>query len=166
MVVLGAGFSKAVHTAMPLTKVLGEAVAERLSSADQGRMPRNDDEGGRFRAVPFEEWLSYLAEEQPQHTEDQSLEARALLVRVTRRIHDVISEAQLAALLPEPPMWFIELLSVLHAERADVISFNYDNLIECGVSGNDPYHEDDILDRLPRRATSWSCGRLVGHWRP
>jgi hypothetical protein len=75
-----------------------------------------------------------------------------LLLRVTRRIHDVLSAAQLAALVPAAPAWFVELLSVLHTERADVISFNYDNLVECGVSGDDPYHEDDILDRVPRRA--------------
>jgi hypothetical protein len=152
VVVLGAGFSRAVNSAMPLTNQLGEAVAERISSADQERLPPKDQDGKRFERATFEEWLSYLAEEQPQHTEDQSLEARALLLRVTRHIHDVLSEAQLAALLPDPPPWFVELLSVLHAERATVITFNYDNLVECGVCGDDPYHEDDILDRVPRRA--------------
>ena len=160
VVVLGAGFSKAVNSAMPLTNKLGEAVAERLSSADQERLPPKDQKGKRFERAPFEDWLSYLAEEQPQHTEDQSLEARALLLRVTRHIHDVLSEAQLAALLSGPPPWFVELLSALHTERADVISFNYDNLVECGVSGDDPYHEDDILDRVPRRADFLELGEM------
>ena len=151
-VILGAGFSKAVNDAMPLTNELGEAVAEGLSSADQERLPPKDHDEKRFNVASFEEWLSYLAEEQPQHTEDQTLEARALLLRVTRRIHDVLSAAQLAALVPAAPAWFVELLSVLHTERANVISFNYDNLVECGVSGDDPYYEDDILDRVPRRS--------------
>jgi len=137
---------------MLLTNELGEVVAEGLSPADQERLPPKDHDEKRFNGASFEEWLSYLAEEQPQHTEDQTLEALAVLLRVTRRLHDVLSAAQLAALVPAAPAWFVELLSVLHTERADVISFNYDNLVECGVSGDDPYYEDDILDRVPRRA--------------
>ena len=56
VVVLGAGFLRAVNSAMPPTNQLGEAVAERLSSADQERLPPKDQDGKRFERATFEEW--------------------------------------------------------------------------------------------------------------
>ena len=152
---------------MPSTDQLGEAVSGRLCASDQAQLPPTDSEGKRFRDGRFEEWLSYLAEDQPHLTEDKSLEARALLVRVTRTIEKVLSELQLealGALCTDGSWWFYELLSVLHVSRATVITFNYDNLIECAL---EPYKrqdgflvaypwlgidEEDILNGRPRRA--------------
>jgi hypothetical protein len=100
VVVLGAGFSYAVNAVMPLTDELGERVSERVTKADQARLPPPGPDGKRFNGGRFEEWLSYLAEEQPHLTEDQGLEARALLVRVVREMRDVLSEAQGEAMRP------------------------------------------------------------------
>ena len=61
VLILGAGFSKAVHQALPITDELGERVRVRLSRRDREKLPR-----GRFRGGRFEEWLSYLAEDQPE----------------------------------------------------------------------------------------------------
>jgi len=72
VVVLGAGFSKAVHRALPTTDDLGERVREQLADADRERLP-----GAPFRDGRFEEWLSYLAQDQPHLTEDKSLQGFA-----------------------------------------------------------------------------------------
>lgn len=148
VVVLGAGFSKAIHDGMPTTDELGEQVSERLDREDQERLPPPDREGKRFRDGRFEEWLSYLAEEQPHLTEDKTLEARALLLRVVQRMRDVLSEAQGEALGAGPPRWFYPLLSVLNAQEATVITLNYDNLVECGVVGMG-MAEDELLAGRP-----------------
>jgi hypothetical protein len=159
VVILGAGFSKAVHEALPTTDALGEKVRQRLDDVDQARFPAAPFEDGRF-----EEWLSYLADEQPHLTEDRTLEARALLYRVTRTLRTVLSEAQAEALGSGAPRWLSWLLSVLHQKRATVITTNYDNLVECCVEGHHRprgsfvnyshrmVNEERILDGLPRRA--------------
>ena len=66
---------------MPLTDAVGDAIREQLSPEDQARLPerRFDGTGGRF-----EEWLSYLAEEQPHLTEDRSLELVRLSTELLR----------------------------------------------------------------------------------
>ena len=153
VVILGAGFSKAVHQVMPLTDELGESVSERLSPADRNRLPQASAGGRRFTGGRFEEWLSYLAEEQPHLLEDESLEARALLIRVTRAIQDVLSEAQSKALHSGPPPWFFPLLSALGVQEATVISLNYDNLVECGAE-HLGMTEERLLGGRPRLAES------------
>jgi hypothetical protein len=60
VIVLGAGFSRAVYRPCPLTDGLGEAVRARLSPADGAKLPPGEFADGRF-----EEWLSYLSEPQP-----------------------------------------------------------------------------------------------------
>ena len=157
VVVLGAGFSKAVNATMPLTDALGDAIREQLSPEDQARLPerRFDGTGGRF-----EEWLSYLAEEQPHLTEDRSLEARALFYRVTEALRSVLANRQLAALASAAPPWLYELLSVLHVQRATVLSLNYDNFVECGIESvripaphsTRAISEEDLLEGLPPSA--------------
>jgi hypothetical protein len=156
-VVLGAGFSIAVNEAFPDTDGLGERVRSTLPPDYAARLP-----GGPFRDGRFEEWLSYLAERQPHHDEAWTLEANALEVRVTKQIQAVLSVTQETALAGMAPPWFYQLLSLLHAYRASVVSMNYDNLIECGVEtmrmAAPGYpalkfvREEDILDGLPKTA--------------
>jgi hypothetical protein len=154
--VLGAGFSRAISGAMPLTDELGNATLARLDLTDRRRAPVRSFARGRF-----EEWLSYLSEPQPHFPEDRVLEARALLVRVTRMMREVLAECQLEALSSEPPQWFGEFLSLVHTRRAIVITLNYDNLIECGVETfslplrpNAHVTEEDILRGLPAAANA------------
>ncbi|MGD0985496.1 MAG: hypothetical protein ABSA65_17045 [Acidimicrobiales bacterium] len=108
--------------------------------------------GGRF-----EEWLSYLAEEQLHFAEDYALEAQALLARVTRVLREVLGERQLDVLARPAPEWFEELLTILHVQRAVVLTLNYDNFVECGLEafqihasyGAGYVGEEDVLDGLP-----------------
>ena len=152
--VLGAGFSHAVFSAMPLTDQIGEAVRERLDAADQSKLPLGKFEDGRF-----EEWLSYISEPQPHLDPEAVADARTLALRVTRTIFEVLSEVQVRALGAEPPKWFWEFLSVLHVLRAQVLTLNYDNFIESGIYSlglrnhgeleASTVCEDDILAGLP-----------------
>jgi hypothetical protein len=154
VVILGAGFSHVLYDPYPLTDKLGEMVRSRLSAEDRAKMPPSEFEDGRF-----EEWLSYLSERQPHLGPEGVAEAALLAMRVTRVICEVLSELQAKALSVEADGWFYEFLSVLHVLRAQVITLNYDNYVECGVHtlglqsadwlGPTTVCEDDILAGLP-----------------
>jgi hypothetical protein len=154
VVILGAGFSHALYDSFPLTDSLGEMVRSRLSDEDRAKMPPGEFEDGRF-----EEWLSYLSERQPHLESEGVAEAALLAMRVTRVIGEVLSEMQAKALCVEADECFYEFLSVLHVLRAQVITLNYDNFVECGVHtlglhsadwlGPTAVCEDDILAGLP-----------------
>ena len=60
VLLLGAGFSRALSAHMPLTDELGEAVVRRLHLSSDARLPPDG-----FRGGVFETWLSHLADEQP-----------------------------------------------------------------------------------------------------
>ena len=167
VVVLGAGFSIAANKEMPSTDEMGDAACRRLVADypdDEVRLPQARADGRRFRNGSFEEWFSYLAEEQPHLAEDQNLEARALMARVARALREVLAIRQRTALSCRPERWLFELLSVLHFSRATVITTNYDNLIECWLESyvrsdgtTDERRwlgvgEEDVLAGLPRRS--------------
>lgn len=87
VIVLGAGFSRAVNSEFPTTDALGELVRRRLPAEDARRLPQ-----AKFKDGRFEEWLSYLAERQPHHDEAWALEANALEIRITKEIHAVLAD--------------------------------------------------------------------------
>ncbi len=159
VVVLGAGFSKAVNDLFPTTDELGEKVRSRLRE-NTGSFPAHVFDDGRF-----EEWLSYIAELQPHHDDRWTLEAKALGIRVTEQVQQILVDAQRSALVTHPHEWFYQLLALMHVRRATIITFNYDTLIECGVetmrlpapSSNwqgvpRAIREEDILGGLPKSA--------------
>lgn len=125
-VVLGAGFSRAVSDQMPLTDGLGTMVSARLR--DQGHDVPRDFEGGTF-----ETWVSSLAEPQPYLSEAENLESRALFLRVASEIREVLVEVE-QEVLSHPPAWSLQcFVGALHTARADVITFNYDTLLERAI---------------------------------
>lgn len=129
VMILGAGFSRAISDAMPLTDELGQEAVRRAGlDPDDPRLPSRGFDGGNF-----ETWLSRLAEDQPHLLAADNLERRALFSRVSHAIHAVLMERQSIALSCDAPSWLYELLSVLHVRRTTVITLNYDHLIECGV---------------------------------
>lgn len=158
MVVLGAGFSRALYGLCPLTDELGEQVRSRLPSADVSKLPAAPFVDGRF-----EEWLSYISEPQPHLRPEEVADAQALALRVTTAISEVLAEVQTKALeANSPDQWFWQFLSVLHILRAQVVTLNYDNFIESGVHslglqspgslGPATVCEEDVLAGLPRCA--------------
>jgi len=154
VVVLGAGFSRAIYGLCPLTDDLGNEVRARLGPSDRAKLPRRKFIDGRF-----EEWLSYLSEPQPHLTPEESADANALALRVIRLISEVLSQVQAQALVAGTGEWFWQFLSVLHVLRAQAITLNYDTFVECGVHtlglrspgwfGPNTVCEDDILAGLP-----------------
>jgi hypothetical protein len=75
-------------------------------------------------------------------------------------IAGVMRTRQRLALQKAPLAWLDDLISVLHARQATVVSFNYDNVIECavdghcltdrsGAGGGRAVTSHDIVDRLP-----------------
>ena len=146
--IIGAGFSRAVSRAFCLTNDLGKQAvgAARIPARDQ------PPEGTRF-----ETWLSRLAEERPYRSAEENVQARALFLRLGAAIAEVVSGWERDAFSSPPPAWLEDLLSVLHARRSTVISFNYDHILETAVAGHcledrrsmRPVRPADILGRLP-----------------
>ncbi len=120
VVVLGAGFSLAVSGRFPLTDTLGN---QAVTIA--GIQMAETFESGRFEA-----WLSKLAEPQPYLSPAQNAENFAKFQRLIEALHQILCEAEAAAVADGLPGWVIRLVTSLHFCRATVITFNYDRLIE------------------------------------
>jgi len=150
VVLLGAGFSKAVSCHFPLIEELRE------DALDEARVPPDERPDGCTR---FEAWLSRIAEDQPYRSVEENLAARGLFVQMSRAIGSVMRRQQRLALENAPLAWLDDFLSVLHARQTTVVSFNYDNVIECSVDGHRlkdwsryggrDVTSHDIVDRLP-----------------
>ncbi|WP_276937942.1 hypothetical protein [Ferrimicrobium acidiphilum] len=144
--ILGAGFSKAINKNMLLANELLKPVLDKLG--DQVEPPR----GGEG----FEQWLSRLAAPQPYLTADQNLERSAAFMKVSRAIAEVLMQREQEALTSTILEWFAKLLFAWHVRKATIISFNYDNLVECGINsqhlpdtGGYPIGVHDALLNLP-----------------
>ena len=120
VVVLGAGFSKAVSDCFPLTDDLGMQAA-----AVAGLNPEL-----RFAEGRFEAWLSRLAEPQPYLSHAENTSNLADFERLVQAIHAVLTEIERRVVTEGLPAWLLRLVAALHCRRAAVITFNYDALIE------------------------------------
>lgn len=138
---LGAGFSKAIGNSMPVANDLLGPVKEALKVEHP-------------RGVTFEGWMSYLLDEQPFLKNDELLINQILFSRAVRCVAEQVNKAELQTEEGPPPRW-LELISLKwHLERATVVSFNYDLLIErCLARDGSP---------IPRSVESgtleWKCG--------
>lgn len=129
-VILGAGFSCAINGDMPVTDQLGS----RAYSAVLERWPHLASAAAVFSSeYPFEVWLSLLAQNLPYLGEAQNRDNAAAFAKIRDAIADALHDAQDEALRHEAPDWLYTLLSVLHHLRAQVVTFNYDGLVEAGV---------------------------------
>ncbi len=124
--VLGAGLSLAISGKMPLTDTLGNEVRSRIPAA-AARSPRG------FRGGYFEAWLSRLAEPQPDLLDHENHTNHGLFLQVTDSIHTIVQQCQLEALAGQPDWWLQRLVGLMHTGLCDVITFNYDLLIEHTV---------------------------------
>lgn len=146
VVILGAGFSKAVHDAFPLLSELGarvlpclendaapstQAMIEELRRGVELTASTSADDG-RTRTFDFEAWLSRLAVDQPYLSHAENDERRALFARAEEAIRNVLLEATKVALDGDPPSatWLYQLLRVLEVRGATIITMNYDTIIE------------------------------------
>lgn len=124
-----------------MTGPLGKLIAERLASKGV-IVPRNS-----FTGPQLEAWLSRLAEAQPDLDEPQNLDNRALFLRVSDTLREVLLECQSRVLIDRPPWWLQKLAGCLHHTDTTTITFNYDTLLESTVSAS------NLFDREHHRVT-------------
>jgi hypothetical protein len=127
VVILGAGFSKALSQAMPLTDELGEDVLKVVQGSTL-RLPE------RFSGGQFEAWLSRIAEDQPDLSVADNLANRALFQRCSEALALVLNDrTEGATEEASSRAWLRPFLNTLHVRRATVITFNQDILIERSI---------------------------------
>lgn len=171
--ILGAGFSKAVdYLQMPTTDELGNQAIELLRSIHHAS-PRSHSStcdgiscdhpmlvDGRPPGGSFEVWLARLAEPQPYRFEHENAVASSLYEQLANAIADTILWATQRCCAQQPATeaaWFAPLLTTWHERRADVVTFNYDTLVEArfdalqiidGPSMSRPFNHRDLGPQL------------------
>lgn len=123
--VLGAGFSKAVSDHMPITDELGRSVKATLG-------------GAADVDVSFEEQLTVLSTPMPFLQGYENTARRARAEAITAGIAAEMDLRQGRATRADPPTWLLQLVSIWHMERAIILTFNYDTLIEHAVGSVRP----------------------------
>lgn len=128
---LGAGFSKAFHSPMPLMRELGERVLDQLGLGAEVLGPFGGD---------LEAWLSYLANRQPWDDVPTSLDNEATFTRASEAIAVCIALAseQADARGNEVQQQLDRLVLEWRIHRSPVLTFNYDLLVEKAVHARDP----------------------------
>jgi hypothetical protein len=149
---LGAGFSRAISSSMPVLQDLGAEVSRHLDEFGLNA-------GARLRPADFENWLSYLSEDQPWLNEAQYHRNRAVFLAVSRIIGDVITDREIATRARPMPPWLRSIAAWWHEDQSKVITFNYDDLVEAAYTevvtvrssrgGQDNYVSHTQLQRSP-----------------
>lgn len=129
---LGAGFSRAIDSGMPLTRELTGRILDRVAHVFDPESIKSIP----FLDNDFEKGLSYLAVGQPWLLEPERLRNRALFLDLSDAIHYALVEAQDEVLQkhPECPSWLLALALKMHLNEAVVISLNYDTLLEMAAA--------------------------------
>lgn len=144
VVILGAGFSKAVHEVFPVLSELAERVLPLIEGkaapstqtlVDELRrtIDSSKEDGSEFRSViDFEAWLSRIAVDQPHLSIAENYDRLALFAQAATAIRRILLHATTVAFSDGPPSftWVCQLLRVLDVRRATVITMNYDTIIE------------------------------------
>ena len=125
--VLGAGFSRAISEEMPVLTELGDEIFNLLGTDAPAVLPN-------LPPTDFENWLSFLAEDDPWLREDDRLRNRSIFLNVSRLLCDFISARETAARRDALPDWLRMLVGRWHEDEASVITFNYDTLVEAAFT--------------------------------
>ena len=124
-VIVGSGFSREISDAMPIMNDLGRDVLQDLGLPDSALDPF----GGNL-----EQWMSYLAVDQPWLSPADNFENRALFERVSRAVYEIIKDAESRTLTSKAlPVWLERLAWTWCDQEARIFSFNYDTLLERAV---------------------------------
>lgn len=135
---------------MPITDELGRQAAATLSWADAPDIPTFSASG-----ITFESWLTWLSERQPYLTEAEHLRDRARFAELSGALADVLREAQRPFSESGGPAWLSEFIDAAHWMQSDVITLNYDTMIEEDVQhglrfdGETAVRADDIVTGTP-----------------
>lgn len=140
--IVGAGFSRAISDAMPMTLDLGKALRqEDMDPVERDRIPIIQS------GEQLERYLSRIAEPQPFLSDIHNAIGAVDFKSAVGKIFSRIEEGQGAALAAEPPSWLRRLCAFLHVYRHDVVTFNYDTLLESAITRTmrDALGRQDIL---------------------
>ena len=126
--ILGAGFSKAISSEMPVLKELSLLVLGRYKHtnsipSDVRRMLEED----------FEKALTFLAQDKPWLPETENLRHKALYLDLTQVIRGILHKKSRDSVVwgsNRPELWLEALITYWHNNRCTVITLNYDTLIE------------------------------------
>jgi hypothetical protein len=126
VVILGAGFSRAISKSMPLLSDLAPRVLEELNMDPDTIKPFGDN---------LEQWMSFLSMDQPWLSESDNIRNRAQFMEASKSVNNCIriSETDAIGVGNLPPSWLVRLVLDWCHKRAAVISFNYDLLVERTV---------------------------------
>ena len=130
--VLGSGFSRAIHKDMPLLNGLTSLVIGRIEGEDSifrniyERYMKNRNIGN------FEEILTYLYQDFPWKSEEEKHLLYSLYIRLAKIVTEVIKEKQDTSVEKEllAKEYIKKFLNYLNDTKANVISLNYDTLLE------------------------------------
>lgn len=118
--ILGAGFSRAIYENMPLMEDLGFQVRKFVEIDPYAQSISQD----------IEQFLTFLATDQPWLAESTRLRNQALFLEATRVIEEVILYNENYVAQDDMPDWLGKLVTHWHQQQAVVISLNYDTLVE------------------------------------
>lgn len=126
--ILGAGFSKAVSSKMPITKELSREVLEwyKLQNGIDLNIRNMIEED-------FEKALTFLASDKPWLSETENLRHRALYLDLTTVIRYWFLQKSRDPSVwgnNRPPNWLEALIAYWHNNQSSVITLNYDTLLE------------------------------------
>ena len=130
--ILGSGFSRAIHKDMPLLNGLTSLVIGRIQGEDSifrniyERYMKNRNIGN------FEEILTYLYQDFPWKSEEEKHLLYSLYIRLAKIVTEVIKEKQDTSVEKElfAKEYIKKFLNYLNDTKANVISLNYDTLLE------------------------------------
>lgn len=131
MFLLGAGFSNAVHKAMPVLRDLSGQVRLEVEQSEGGSVLQPLLTFGEN----IELWLTYLGQPQPWLKAQSAHKNKALFLAMTEAIEKAIAAQTRVALQEDPPAWLGDLVEVWKKKKSKVITFNYDTLVERAAGG-------------------------------
>lgn len=156
--ILGAGFSRAVSSSMPLLTELGLRVRDGDTEI-ANRVSAHEIEA-------FESWMSQVSTPQPYRDRAENLEAKGLYLRATREISAILRDEVITASSRPLPGWLLDLVELWHASRSSVGTFNYDTLVEIAVRRARLYDANSRLivpwPTVINFAPSGTAGRTFG----
>ncbi len=132
--ILGTGFSSAVSARKVQTLVqLSWEISDDVDSLFlEHEIPSDKLKGNRSKDIAgnVEHLLSYLAIEQPWLGKSQAIRNRAAFLDISKLIADKIHEKQKETIKAGLPNWFKNLVKKWHDHQCNIITFNYDLLVE------------------------------------
>lgn len=141
---LGAGFSKATNIIMPTLKELSIEV-KNLMNNTKNSFPSPLLELGDN----IELWLTYLSQSQPWLKEHNNLENKALYLKMVETIGDILDKATETTIKSEEPDWLRSLIHYWHTHNSNIITLNYDTIVESAAFQQDIFYSNLYPAPLP-----------------